>query len=124
MIGEPGRKGFGTVTPYLMVEAVEPVVEFLRQAFGAEETFRTPGAAGGTHVEVRLGTSMLMLGGPAPSQPCSLFLYVSDVDAVYQSALSAGATSLMEPGEHFGEARGAGVRDPFANSWFLGRARD
>ncbi len=49
MIGEPTRAGFGTVTPYLMVRQVDPIVDFLRQAFGAKETFRTTGGAGGIH---------------------------------------------------------------------------
>lgn len=121
MLGAPGRPGFRTVTPYLMVADVEPVMAFLCAAFAAEEAHRGTSGGGGTHLEVRLGDSMVMVGGPAEPQPASLFLYVEDVDAVYRSALEAGATPLMEPGEHFGEERGAGVRDPFGNDWYLGR---
>ena len=125
MIGEPTRAGFGTVTPYLMVRQVDPIVDFLRQAFGAKETFRTTGGAGGIHCEVRIGDSMVMIGGDAPGgvepKPSALFLYVEDVDAVYARALDAGATSLIEPGAQFGEQRGAGVEDPFGNQWFMAR---
>lgn len=124
MIGTPKRAGFHTVTPYLMVEDVEPVVAFVKAAFHASERYRAGGAAGGTHVEVQIGDSMLMIGGNAPgseSVPASLFLYIDDVDAAYQSALAAGATSIIEPGENFQEERGAGVRDPFGNSWFMAR---
>lgn len=32
-IGAPGREGFGTVTAYLLVESVAPVLEFLQTAF-------------------------------------------------------------------------------------------
>ena len=39
-----------------MVRQVDPVVDFLRQAFGAKETFRTTGGAGGIHCEVRIGS--------------------------------------------------------------------
>jgi uncharacterized glyoxalase superfamily protein PhnB len=64
-----------------------------------------------------------MIGGSTPrgmeGMPAALFLYVSDVDAVYQSALEAGATSLLEPDERFGEPLGAGVQDPFGNQWFM-----
>ena len=67
MIGAPGRSGFGTVTPYLMVEHVEPVVEFLIEAFDATETYRTIGSIGGIHAEVQIGDTRLMLGGSAPS---------------------------------------------------------
>lgn len=122
-VGRSTRPGFSTLTPYLMVVDVEATVRFLQAAFGARETFRGTGGGGGTHVEMRLGDSMLMVGGDLPPdrvQPGSFFLYVQDVDAVYAQALEAGATSLMEPGALFTEARGAGVRDPFGNSWYLG----
>jgi uncharacterized glyoxalase superfamily protein PhnB len=123
MIGHPQREGFGTVTPYLMVRHVDPVVEFLVAAFDATETFRTTGAAGGNHVEVEIGDSKIMLGGDTPGGtdpvPTVLFLYVQDTDSVYESALDAGAQSMIEPGENFDEARGAGVRDPFGNQWFI-----
>jgi PhnB protein len=69
---------------------------------------------------------MLMLGGGNntvdEATPVSLFLYVEDVDAVYESAIEAGATELMAPADGlFGENRGAGVTDPFGNQWFFGR---
>lgn len=126
MIGEPNREGFHTITPYLMVQEVEPVVKFLQKAFNAAETHRTTGGSGGTHVEMKIGDSMLMLGGGnntvAEPAPASFFLYVEDVDAVYQSALNAGATTVMEPADDlFGEKRGAGVKDPFGNDWYFGR---
>lgn len=126
MIGKPNREGFHTITPYLMVADPNALVGFLEEAFAAEETFRTEGGAGGTHVEVKIGDSMLMLGGGnntvREQRPVALFLYVADVDAVYRSALAAGATSLMEPADGlFGEARGAGVRDPLGNEWYIGK---
>jgi uncharacterized glyoxalase superfamily protein PhnB len=125
MIGEPTREGFHTVTPYLMVREVDPVVAFLEAAFEARETYRTTGAAGGIHAEVQIGDSMIMIGGSLPNGtdavplPATLFLYVADVDAVYESALEAGAASLMEPDARFGASRGASVEDPFGNQWFI-----
>lgn len=125
MLGEARRAGFHTVTPYLLVREVAPVVSFLEQAFGAAETFRITGAAGGTHCEVRIGDSMVMIGGDVPGgmgpQPASLFLYIEHVDETYRRAMAAGAEPLMEPGTHFGESRGAGVRDHFGNQWFIAR---
>lgn len=124
MIGKPKRAGFHTVTPYLMASEVDPVVEFVKSAFGATEHYRAKGSAGGDHVEVRIGDSMIMIGGGAPGMetvPASLFLYIEDVDAAYESALAAGATSTIEPGENFQEERGAGVRDPFGNNWYMAR---
>jgi PhnB protein len=123
MVGRPTRPGFGTITPYLVVRQVDPYLSFLTAAFGATEHFRNLGEAGGVHVELRIGDSMLMVGGgeqsPVPPTPTMLFLYVEDVDAVYHAALAAGATSLMEPGPNMGEPRGAGIKDPVGNDWFF-----
>jgi PhnB protein len=126
MIGKPNREGFHTVTPYLMVVEVGPVVDFLEAAFGAEETYRTEGGSGGTHVEVKIGDSMVMLGGGNntvdETLSASLFLYVEDVDAIFASAVEAGATELIAPADGmFNEKRGAGVKDPFGNDWYFGR---
>jgi uncharacterized glyoxalase superfamily protein PhnB len=125
MLGRPGREGFYNVTPYMFVEDVEPVATFMKQALGATESYRTTGAAGGTHLEMQVGDSKIMMGGNTPggvtSQPTALFLYVQDVDRIYQSALAAGAASMMEPGPMFDEPRGAGFRDPFGNQWFVAR---
>jgi PhnB protein len=80
------------------------------------------GAAGGTHVEVRIGDSMLMIGGgTGGAMPAALYVYVEDVDAVYQRALAAGATTLMEPSDEADGDRRGGVQDPFGNQWFLAR---
>src|SRR5689334_18112039 len=54
------REGFHTVTPYLVVRGVPQLIEFLQQAFGATEHFRSTGSAGGLHVEVKIGDSMVM----------------------------------------------------------------
>ena len=126
MIGEPKRIGFHTVTPYFMVVEVDPVVEFLCSAFDGREHYRTIGEMGGQHAEVEIGDSMVMVGGGngIVDEPVvgAIFLYVEDVDAVYERALAAGASSMLVPEDGmFDEERGAGVVDPFGNSWFFGK---
>ena len=126
MLGKPNRPDFHTLTPYLMVVEVEPVVDFTKAAFGATEHFRTTGARGGLHVELKIGDSIIMIGGGnnTVSEPIvsAFFLYVDDVDAVYQSAINAGANAMLPPEDGmFAEERGAGVTDPFGNSWFFGK---
>ena len=117
-----GRPGFHTVTPYLIHPDVTGLVAYIERAFGGEETFRSRGSAGGTHVELRVGDSMLMVGGKADSTPlpAMLYLYVDDVDARYAQALATGGTSLMEPAELGDGDRRAGVEDPFGNQWWIG----
>lgn len=122
MANAGGRAGFHTVTPYLIHPDITGLVAFVEQAFGAVETFRSRGSAGGAHIEVRIGDSMLMIGGKDDSTPlpAMLFLYVDDVDALYQRTLEAGGTSLMEPAEPGDGDRRAGVQDPFGNQWWIG----
>ena len=52
--------------------------------------------------------------------PVMLYLYVPNVDAAYQLALKAGATSIMEPADQFYGDRSGGVKDAAGNSWFFG----
>ena len=121
MIGKPLRKGFHTVTPYLVVSDIEREVQFLKQAFDAEETERVRGGGGGWHGEIRIGDSMIMLGqGPAgtPTTSAQIFLYVEDPDALYHRALKAGATSKSEPADQ-SYGRSSGVTDPCGQVWWL-----
>jgi PhnB protein len=117
------REGFTTVTPYLRVPEAG-LVHFLAQAFGAEETFSAQGGGGGTHREVRVGSSMLMIGegaegGLMPVRPAAFHVYVPDVDAAFQRALAAGGESLGDPADRpYGERAGF-VKDRFGNHWYI-----
>ena len=57
------REGFHTITPYLIVKPAVELVDFVKQAFGAVESFRATGSAGGLHCEVKIGDSVVMIGG-------------------------------------------------------------
>ena len=126
MTSQPVREGFHTVTPYLVAQDANALIEFVKQAFGAEELMRDIGSAGGIHAEVRIGDSMMMLGGGfagsswhGESIPAMLYLYLPDVDAVYQRALQAGATSISEPADQPYGDRVAGVKDASGNTWYI-----
>jgi PhnB protein len=117
------REGFHTVTPYLIVHEAENLVDFVKQVFGATELFRGIGSAGGLHAEVRIGDSMLMIGGggawKGEPAPANLYLYLNEVDTVYQRALQAGADSISEPADQPYGDRVAGVKDPYGNVWYI-----
>jgi len=127
---EPIPKGYRTVTPYLVAQDGPALLEFAKQAFGAEETFRAIGSAGGLHAEARIGDSMLMVGGGIPGREFrsttnthALHIYVEDCDAVYQKALAAGATIISEPrDQEYGE-RSASVKDPAGNYWYIATSK-
>jgi PhnB protein len=122
----PIPKGYRTVTPYLIAADGPALLEFVKNAFGAEETFSAVGSAGGLHAEVRIGDSMLMIGGGIPGRDFrstanthALHLYVPDCDAVYKQALQAGATSIDGPrDQEYGERSGS-VKDPAGNFWYI-----
>src|SRR5258708_5992046 len=121
------REGFRTVTPYLTVADTHREIEFITQAFGAEGRIYGLGSAGGFHAEYKIGDSMLMIGGGGKGSnwkgspaPAALHLYVEDVDAVYERAIQAGATSLMAPTDQEYGDRDAAVSDVGGNHWYIG----
>lgn len=70
----------------------------------------------------QLGDAVVELGearGFVSPMPCSMHYYVADADAVYLSAMRAGATSLGEPSDRPYGDRAAEVADPFGNHWFI-----
>lgn len=120
------REGFHTVTPYIIAQPAIELVEWVKQAFGAVESFRTTGSAGGLHCEVRIGDSMLMIGG-GPTfdpRPVAIHLYVSDVDAVYARAVEAGAVSTIAPSDQDYGERVASVTDIGGNEWYIAQRFD
>jgi len=114
------REGFHTITPYLVVNEAAGFIDFVKQAFGAQEMFRT-GTAAGFHAEVRIGDSMVMLGGGGASTPTptALHLYVEDADAVYEQALQAGGVSMHAPVDQPYGDREASVQDSSGNHWYI-----
>ncbi len=117
------RQGFTTVTPYVTVVEIDRLIEFAKQAFGAIETHRSKGSAGGTHCELRIGDSMLMFGGGGPvgsrEKLAVLHVLVPDADAAYRRALEAGAEPVAPPEDKPYGARQGSVRDPLGNRWVI-----
>jgi PhnB protein len=99
------------------------MIDFLKQAFGAEEQSRHQSPEGVIHhATVRIGDSMIEMGeahGPWQPMPATFYLYVDDVDAWYQRAMEAGAMSRGEPADQPYGDRVGGVADPFENIWYL-----
>jgi PhnB protein len=119
------REGFTTVTPYIQTKD-SAMTEFLKQVFGAIET-ETTTTPRGVHRELRIGTSMLMVGESAenagvPVRPCAYHIFVEDPDDAFQRAIAAGATSLGEPADRpYGERSGF-VQDAMGNYWYIARS--
>ena len=123
MAANPIREGFHTITPYLLVEGAAQLLTFLPEAFGAQVLAKETRPDGTImHAELRIGNSMLMMGEASSDfgpMPASIYLYVTDCDAVYERALQAGGTSVfgvmdLPSGERYG-----GVKDPCGNIWWI-----
>jgi PhnB protein len=112
-----------TVTPFLHPLRAEPVINFLRRAFGAQEIMEHASPDGMVHhAKLKIGDSVLeMSEAREPYQPMSstFFLNVPDVDATYRRALTAGTTSIAEPTDQAYGDRTGGVKDPFGNQWYI-----
>ena len=123
MAVKPVPHGYHCVTPYLAVQGALRLIDFVKQAFDAQEIEHMNRPDGTiAHAEVRIGDSMVMIADAAPPwkpMPTGLYLYVNDTDATYQRAMQAGATSLMEPADQFYGDRNAGVEDPCGNYWWI-----
>jgi PhnB protein len=116
------RHGLGTVRPYLYGHP--DLLEFVMQVFGAEEIEHGKSSKG-PHVEVKIGDSVVVVeigdyDKSAYATRASVYVYVEDVDATYQHAMQLGATSLAEPADQPYQERGAGVKDSFGNTWWIG----
>ncbi len=111
------------MTPYVVVNEAAELIEFVKQAFGAEERLRTIGGAGGIHCEVKIGDSLMMIGGggkwKGTPMPTAIHLYVPNVDEVYERAVQAGGISIARPIEQPYGDREAGVRDVGGNVWYI-----
>ncbi len=123
MAVKPIPDGYHTVTPYLIVEGASSLIEFLKEAFDAQETECVVQPDGTImHAEVTIGDSVVMLSdamGERKPMPTSIYLYVNDADATYQRALQAGGTSMMEPANLFYGDRHGSVKDPAGNYWSI-----
>lgn len=127
----PVPRGYRTVTPYLVAQDAESVIDFVKKTFGGEEIFRAVGPAGGYHCEMRVEDSMLMIGGGGPGLAWkgesilgAFHVYVRDCDAAYERALQAGAKSLTEPADQEYGERTASVIDAAGNHWYIATFKD
>jgi uncharacterized glyoxalase superfamily protein PhnB len=116
--------GLSPVTPFLHPVGAAALIEFMKEAFQAEEISREASPEGMIHhAMVRIGDSMIEMGEAhgelAQPMPPALYMYVADLDATYERALKAGATSLQPPTVQGYGDRTAWVKDAWDNIWYL-----
>jgi PhnB protein len=116
-------QGLHSVNPYLHPRRAEPLISFLKRAFGAEEVAKYASPDGVIqHAVVRVGDSVIEMGEAHDKyqpMPAMFYLYVPDTETVYRRALAAGATSFQEPTDQPYGDRNAGVADAFGHKWYI-----
>ena len=127
----PIPQGFHSATPYLTLNDAARAIDFYKRAFGAQEVMRMDGPGGKIgHAEIKIGDSIIMLAdempGCASRSPQSLsgttagvFLYVENVDKVFNQAVSAGAQVETQLADMFWGDRYGRLKDPFGHSWSI-----
>jgi PhnB protein len=119
----PVPEGYRAVTPWIISRDTAGLLDFVKEAFGAEEIARVPNEDGTIgHAEFRIGDSIVMAfdaRGGWPDTPGFFRLYVEDGDVVYRRALEAGAVSVTKMTDLFFGDRVGRVRDPHGNVWWI-----
>ncbi len=116
-------KGLFSVNPYLHPRRAEPLITFLKRAFGATEVAKYASPDGVVHhAVIRVGDSIIEMGeahDKYQTMPAMFYLYVPDMESVYRRAVAAGAKSFQEPADQPYGDRTAAVADAFGNKWYI-----
>jgi PhnB protein len=121
------RHGLGSVRPY--VHGPVELLHFVKTTFEAVEIERHELGPQNLHVEMQIGDSVLVIEagdvtGHTSPWTCSIYVYVKDVDAVYERAMTLGVKSISPPTEKPYQERQAGVIDSAGNTWWIATFKD
>jgi PhnB protein len=128
-MAKPIPDGYPRVMPYLIVDGASAAIEFYGSVLGATERMRMPAPGDKVgHAELELGDSVIMLADESPEMnarspktvggtPVTVFVYVDDVDSVFDRAVQAGATALRPVEDQFYGDRTGQFEDPWGHHW-------
>jgi PhnB protein len=112
-----------TVTTYFHPAGAAKFIDFVKRAFGGHEVERHDSPVGAVlHAKIRIGDSVIAVGEPHGQwqpMPTMMYLYVPNVDGLYQQAVQAGAKSIQAPVNRSYGDRSAGVEDEWGNQWYM-----
>jgi PhnB protein len=126
---------FHAVTPHLTVNGAADYIDFLKRAFGAVESSRSPGPGGKLmHAELLIGDSVVMLNDHFPEfgsppiaegpSPILFHLYVPDADATLARATAAGCEVTMPLSDQFWGDRYSQDKDPYGFKWAIATRKE
>jgi PhnB protein len=134
---KPIPEGYHTITPCLTVRDLNKAIEFYGKALGATKLceFSCPESGKVMHAEISIGDSRIMLGEEnvekgclsplsLKGSACTLYVYVEDVDTVFNRAVGAGG-KLEEPltDSFWGDRTGL-LSDPFGYRWMIATRKE
>ena len=128
---KPIPEGVSAVMPMLVCRDAAAEIDFCKTTFGAVELVRRAGPDGKVaHAALTIGGAMIMIEGEWPgivsrppqpdgSSPVVIYVYVEDVDAVVERALTAGAKVLLPVKDQFWGDRTGRILDPSGHVWTI-----
>jgi PhnB protein len=123
--------GISPLMAMLVCRDASAEVDFCKATFEAAELNRRPGPDGrlahallaisGAHVMIEAEWPSLASRAPQPdaSSPVVIFVYVEDVDAVFNRAVAAGAKVLLPLQDQFWGDRTCRIMDPSGHVWTI-----
>jgi len=125
---DPLPADYPRVQVYLCVDGAAEAIEFYTSVMGFTERRRLVFGDKIGHCELQLGDSVVMLSDEYPEMgaigpktlggtPASMNVYVTDSDAVFASALAAGATQLRPVADQVYGDRSGSFEDPWGHRW-------
>ncbi|HMG91173.1 MAG TPA: VOC family protein [Chryseolinea sp.] len=117
--------GYNSVSPYLIVDGAQKMIDLLKEIFRARELRRYDGPNGTImHVEVCIDDSVIMMADASPDYPANEFLLhvsVPDVHTTFNKAIELGCQVVERPVNKEGDpdTRGS-FKDFSGNTWAVG----
>jgi len=110
------------VMPYLIVKDAKALASFIKAVFDGSEQLIVPDDQGRIiHGEMKIHDAVIMIAQSNDNwteRPGGMFIYVENVDNVYQAAIQNEAVSLMSPEQkEYGYT--AGFEDLWGNQWWI-----
>lgn len=117
--------GYNSVSPYLVVNGAQQLIDLLKKVFDAKEMrrFDLPGGKI-MHAEIRIDDSIIMIADSSDQYPpvqVWLHVYVPEVDEVFRKAILQGCEVVQQPMQREGDPNRRGTfRDFAGNHWSAG----
>ncbi len=110
------------IMPYLIIKDANGFINFMKAVFGAEEQLKVPRSENViAHGELKIHDAVIMFADATEQfgvRNAGMFIYIPDVDTVYNKAIEHRAKSLHPPvQQEYGYS--AGFEDPFGNQWWI-----